>query len=259
MRRGQVVSGGRIEAWRAALAFAKEHRGFLAQSVAFLLGAILFFNLPWWSLPNYVRGLLTGALVVGWLWLMSWSLWVTKGLAFRIQGAFAEDVVTDELRTSRHTFGVVRSLKFDRHDVDQVVITRAGIVAVETKWHAARLSPDSLMLEATLAARNARTLRHNLTTLTTRGVPSQAVTAALVLCGPGRKGMKPVTTISTDYGPVEVVSGGEIESWLATKSSGPFGPDFAEKLAHELQELARSRDAQAVSAGPVLRWLARIS
>jgi hypothetical protein len=29
------------------------------------------------------------------------------------------------------------------------------------------------MLEATLAARNARTLRHNLATLTTRGVPSQ--------------------------------------------------------------------------------------
>ena len=84
-----------------------------------MLASAIAINLPFVPGSTYVRGLTTGMLLAGLLWLLSWFAWVTSGLAFRIQGTFAKEAVTAQLRKDGNVFAVVPSLKFDKHDVDQ--------------------------------------------------------------------------------------------------------------------------------------------
>src|SRR5687768_11522134 len=112
MRRRGRVNGGRIEAWRAALAHLKEHRVVVAQTTGVVLAATVLINLPFVPGTPYMRGVMSGGLGVAFLWLMSWFAWVSSGLAFRIQGTFAEDGVTEALRNSPNVYDVVTSMKF---------------------------------------------------------------------------------------------------------------------------------------------------
>ena len=246
-----------MEAWKAALAHLKLHRGLVVQCALVLLGAAALINMPFVPASGpYQRGLTTGALVVGFLWIMSWFAWVTSGLAFRIQGTLAQDAVTAQLRNDRNVFDVVASFKFDKRDVDQVIITPAGVTAVETKWHATRPSKETLLGAANQVAMNARSMRHQLPSLATKGLPAELVTAALVVCGPGSREVTS-TVVTTGIGNVDLVTVGDLDAWLANRDRGPVGPDFARILASELHDLAKSRDKASVKAGPVITWLAR--
>jgi hypothetical protein len=255
-RRGRI-DGGRQEAWKAALAHLKRNRGVVVQCAVVILGAAALINMPFVPASGpYQRGLTTGALVVGFLWILSWFAWVTSGLAFRIQGTLAQDAVTAQLRKSQNVFDVVASFKFDKRDVDQVIITPAGVTAVETKWHATRPSNDTLLGAANQVAMNARSMRHQLPSLETNGLPAELVTAALVVCGPGSREVSS-TVVTTGTGTVDLVTAVDLEKWLAKRDRGPVGPDYARALAAELHHLAKSRDKASVNAGPVLRWLSR--
>lgn len=255
-RRGRI-DGGRLEAWKAALAHLKRNRWLVVQCGLVLLGAAALINMPFVPASGpYQRGLTTGALVVGFLWILSWFAWVTSGLAFRIQGTFAQDAVTAQLRKGQHVFDVVASFKFDKRDVDQVIITPAGVTAVETKWHATPPSKATLLGAANQVAMNARSMRHQLPSLATRGLPAELVTAALVVCGPGSLEVRS-TVLSTGMGTVDLVTAADLDRWLAKRDRGRVGPDFARTLAGESHDLAKARDKASVKAGPVLRWLAR--
>ncbi len=169
------ADGGRLEAWKAAFEHLKENRGLVAQCAGVVLGSAVVINLPFVPGHTYVRGLATGMLVVALLWIMSWFAWVTSGLAFRIQGTFAQESVTAQMRGDKNVFAVVASLKFGGRDVDQVVITRAGVTAVETKlpgpaWStapvraarvgAARTTPTSTPWSRCRSGRQCRPARH---------------------------------------------------------------------------------------------------
>jgi hypothetical protein len=52
------VSGGKVQAWRAALESLRDHRWHLLQLGAFLAGCVVIFNLSYF--PAYERGLLRG-------------------------------------------------------------------------------------------------------------------------------------------------------------------------------------------------------
>jgi hypothetical protein len=255
-RRGRI-DGGRLEAWKAALAHLQCNRGLVAQCGLVILGATVVINMPFVPAGAYQRGLTTGLLVTGFLWILAWFAWVTSGLAFRIQGTLAQDAVTAQLRKGQHVFDVVASFKFDKRDVDQVIITPAGVTAVETKWHSTHPSDDTLLGAADQVARNARSMRHQLPSLATTGLPAELVTAALVVCGPGSHKVKS-TVVTTGLGPVDLVTVADLDRWLAKRGRGLVGPDFARTLASELHELAVSRDKASVNAGPVLRWLSRV-
>lgn len=255
-RRGRV-NGGRIEAWRAALAHLKEHRGLVAQAAGAFIAAIVVINLPFVPGTSYARGFTSGALGVAFLWLLSWFAWVSSGLAFRIQGTFAEDGITEALRKSPHVYDVVTSLKFGSSDVDQIVISQAGMTAVETKWRSTTPSEPQLLADADRAARAARSVRNTMARAETTGMPPELITSALVLCGPGRRGVEN-RRIETPLGSVDLVNADDLDRWLARRGSGVVGPDFAARLGSELHELARARDRVAVTAGPILRWLGRV-
>jgi hypothetical protein len=258
MRRHQRLDGGRLEAWKAALDHLRENRALVAQVAGVVLGSAVVINLPFVPGNTYIRGLTTGILFVTFLWIMSWFTWVTIGLAFRIQGTFAQEAVSEQLRDSEHVYDVVASLQFGARDVDQVMITRLGITAVETKWHSRRPSEQTLRAAADQAAAGARSIRNTLPSLKTAGMPVESVTAALVLCGPGSRAISS-SVMTTGLGPVEVVTARDLDKWLRRGTSGPVGRDFAEQLAREFHLLAQTRDEAAVKAGPLLRWLSRLS
>lgn len=162
MRQRGRFNGGRAEAWKAALAHLRSQRSNVAQIAGAICAVIVAFNLPVFPEPTYVRGLVTGIALCACLWAMSWFAWVTSGLAFRIQGTFAEDMVTDTMRKADQVYDVIASLKFDRSDVDHVMITRAGIAVVETKWRSHRPSQERLASDAHQAASKARSVRNQL-------------------------------------------------------------------------------------------------
>lgn len=255
-KRGRVF-GGRLKAWQAALAHLRAHGWFVLQGMGVCAAGILAVNLPFMPGTGYARGFVTGSLLFGFLGIMVWFTWVTSGLALRMQGAFAEEIVTTAIRKSDHVFDVIASFKFGQRDVDQVVVSRAGVAVVETKWHSQRPTSDGLARDAYQAAANARTVRHLVPTLATTGLPQGLVTAVLVVCGPGRQGITG-HSLDTTLGPVKVVNLDDLEDWLARQNRGLVGPDFARLLSTELHELAIERDKSAVQAGPFLRWLARI-
>jgi hypothetical protein len=256
MRHRGRVNGGRVEAWKAALAYLTDDRWRLAQLVAVFLGGIVLVNLPIVPGAAYARGGATAMLITALLWALSWVAWVSSGLAFRVQGTFAEETVTELLRKSPNVFDVVASLKFGREDVDQVVVSPSGVIAVETKWRSRTPSAQQLSADADEAARKARSLRNQLAAVETTGLPPDLVAAALVICGPGRKGVQS-RRVEAGLGPVDVINAGDLDKWLVKRGRGIVGPDFAHKLAAELHQLARDRDKVAVTAGPVVRWLAR--
>lgn len=256
MRHRGRVNGGRVEAWKAALDHLKINRGPVARLAGVLLGSAVVINLPFVPGTAFMRGLATGTLLVTFCWTASWFAWVTSGLAFRIQGTFADDAVTAQFRDSKAVFGVVASLKFGRTDVDQVVITRAGITAVETKWHAHPPSARTLEAAVDQAAAGARSIRNTLPSLKTTGLPPELVTAALVVCGPGGRAVSS-RRVTRGLGPVDIVRAADLDKWLTRQDRGFVGLDFAQQITAELHQLAKSRDKAAVSAGPLLRWLAR--
>jgi hypothetical protein len=257
MGRRKRVDGGRLQAWKAAHQHLQENRGLVLQCAGVILGSAVVINLPFVPGNTYVRGLATGMLLVAFMWTLSWFTWVTSGLAFRIQGTFAQEAVTAQLHGSEHVYDVVASLKFGGYDVDQVMITRVGITAVETKWHSHQPSDQTLEAAADQAAKGARSIRNTLPSLKTAGMPSESVTAALVLCGPGGRTV-PSGVITTGLGPVDVVTIADLDKWLARRSRGLVGPDFAEQLSGELHLLAQTRDEAGADAGPILRWLSRV-
>ena len=160
------------------------------------------------------------------------------------------------MRKSPNVFDVVASLKFGREDVDHVVVAPCGVIAVETKWRSRTPSAKELSVQADAAARKARSLRNTLAEAQTTGLPPDLVTAALVICGPGSKGVQS-RRVEAGLGPVDVITAGDLDRWLEKRGRGIVGPDFAQALASELHQLARDRDKAAVTAGPVVRWLAR--
>lgn len=254
-QRGRV-NGGRVEAWKAALAYLKESQRLIIQVGIVVLATVLVINLPLIPGTGFARGAATGTLVTAFVWLIAWVAWVSSGLAHRLQGTFAEEAVTDSIRKSRYVFDVVASLKFGSEDVDQVLISPAGVVALETKWRSRTPSEVQLLADAHHASRAARSLRNTLLSVQAVGLPPELVTAALVICGPGRKGVHS-RRVETGLGPVDVINFSDLDQWLGRQGRGIVGPDFAQTLAGALHQLARDRDRAAVSAGPFVRWLAR--
>lgn len=74
--------------------------------------------------------------------------------------------------------------------------------------------------------------------------------------GPGARGHA-TQTLDTPKGPVTVMSGSDLPTWLQGLATGTLGEDYAGTLYRELHELARERDRRIVKDGRVLQWLAR--
>ena len=120
--------------WTAALASLRQRKRLLAEAAGICALALPVINAPWTPGTPWMRGFSTAAVVVGVLGIVTWCAWVPTGLAFRLQGAQAEDWTAELLSRHPDVLRVVPSLKFGTEDIDHVAITATRILAVETKW-----------------------------------------------------------------------------------------------------------------------------
>lgn len=254
------MSAGRLRAWREALQVARKNRRGLLLGGA-VVGAVVLVVNVFPRTPAYERGLITGVLVVAYVWLAAWLVWVASGLSPRLNGVWAESWTFDDLKHARAVYEVVPSLQFDRYDVDHVAVTAAGLLAIETKWHG-WMDDAVLRRDIDQAARAARSLRLNLDhgrLPVAQGLTDGLVRAVLVVWGPGARKLAD-QQVETGAGSVHVLPGPKLASWLDGDElrRGPIGPDYAQALAGELTELARTRETQDKDAhSPLLRYLAR--
>ena len=250
--RPRRISAARVLAWREALRYLNENRRALLIFAGIMLPTIAITNL----LPGsaWSRGFGTGFLVTASLAFIWWVAWVPSGLANRGNGALAELWTNDLLRHTPGVHAVIPSLKFKGKDVDHVVIASAGIVAIESKWRARMPQRDDLRAAAHQAADAGRTLRLSLRDT---AVPEHLFSNVLIVWTPRAISLEPYV-IQTSLGPVTVMSGDATDRWREGLWAGPVGTDFAEDLRKELDALAVRRDRDAIEAGTLLRWLARI-
>lgn len=259
MTRGRI-SAGRLLAWRDALAEVRRYRWSLLLAGAAVAAVVVGVNVfP--RTPAYERGLITGVLVVMYLWMAAWVVWVTSGLSPRLNGVWAESWTYEDLRQARSVYEVVPNLQYDRYDVDHIAITPAGLLAVETKWHG-WMDERALHRDADQAAQGARSLRLNLragSLPVAQRLTEGKVRVVLVVWGPAARDLT-AQTIDTGRGSVLVLPGLALAGWLDDDAlcRGPIGPDYARDLARELEDLARLREAEdRDKIGPLLRRLAR--
>ena len=238
--------------WPQALDYLKEHRRSLAIGALPILLVVSALNVPWFPLPNYLRGLFTGSLLSLLVAVVIWVTWVNSGLALRLNGVHAEDAANAVLQKHHNVIGVVSSLRFGGFDVDQVAVTPAGVFAIEVKWRG--MTPDAHQFESDVfqAASRGRTFRLSLKD---HGLADAHIRPALVHFGPSAR-KQPISTIDSQFGTVVAMGSDCLGSWLDSLGTGPIGADFGTDLVAALEATAAARD-QTVPASWLVRRLSR--
>src|SRR5262245_20436625 len=116
-------------AWRQFL----RSNGRVVALVATLF-VIIGLALMW--LPPYARGVGHGVLAASFVWLVRMTFAAT-GHSSRLYGQWGEQNTRDVLRSARRRrliYGSVDNLEVRGGDVDHLVLTRTGALALDSKW-----------------------------------------------------------------------------------------------------------------------------
>ncbi len=206
--------------------------------VVAVLVCLAVVNVPW---PGtvYLRGLLTGVVVVSALWLVAWRVWVVSGLGERLNGVWAEDWAASELRHHPRSLQVVRGLALTGRDVDAVLVTTCAVYVVEVKWRGRRPYARRLASDCDSLAEAQTFVRTQVVDL---GIPERLVRRLLVVCGPGGRTMRR-RMMGTELSRCRILPARELDSWLDEQTPGTIGPDIAEQVAERLVATADELDA----------------
>jgi len=241
-------------AWGAALNYLRGQRRVLAVAAGLVLVGVAFAHVTP-GLHAWGRGFLTATFVAAALWLLAWVGWVWSGTAFRIQGAWAEDVTGQLLNDLPNVMGVVPSLKSPNGDVDHVAITPGFIFAVETKWTASKPSAEFMQAAARQAERGAQRLRRELH-FWKEPVGAVRVVPAVIVQGPQVPDDLDHVAVGLDE-LIRVMHPTTGRRRIGAVDTGLIGPDFAKDLTRRLDAKARERDQFNFTGGWLLRRLAR--
>lgn len=247
------VSAGRLRLWQEAWRVVVDTRGDLLRLIPMVLAFLILLNLPWW--PTYEKGLLTGAFIVATLWMISWVVWVMSGLGYRLNGVMAEDATNEVCRKHRNTLAMLPSYKLPTFDIDTVLVTRAAVYAVETKWRYREPPERDLRRDLYRLHRDVCAFRAELEG---EGVPPQWIRGVLVVRGPGGRGLSTRLVDVARGERIRIVNSAQLPTWLDGQEDGigMVGPDFASDLVRRLRDSNQERE-ERLEAGPVMRWLAR--
>jgi hypothetical protein len=250
----QRVSGGKVIVWRAAMDEMRARWLDLIQLAAVLAVPVI---VGWWMFPNdAAKGLMAGVMAASFFWMSLWLIWVNGGLAPRLLGTWAEERTNARLRRHRNVLAVLPSYKFDRFDLDAVLVTRAAVYVVESKYKSTRSSGGILDREI---KRDAERLQRNLEQFRDEmppGVPATWLRGLIVVWGGASESVGERRVELPGGVAVKALSAGSLDAWLDGQH-GKIGPDFAAQFVRDLEAQNADRE-QAIEAGPVLRWLARV-
>lgn len=183
-------------------------------------------------LDGYVAGLFTGFVVSAIVAMVGLVFLLVSGQTFQVSGVMGETNTADVLRTARrlkYVFGWIDNLEIDSGDVDHLVVTRAGILAIDSKWHSHGLNEARLESDAIAALACAGRARSILRSVEHR---RPVVTPLVVVWGGDQRDAHGRHQLG-----VEFVAGRELKVWLRawTATGNAFNAAQAKALVDELQ------------------------
>lgn len=234
MREGRLVVMSRKRMSHVRRQLRSKWLQFLRQRGAFLLipGALLvgMGAALTWVMDGYLLGLAHGLLVAAFA-LMTWTvLLLATGTTFQLSGAWGEDATRDELRIAKRKgliFGSIDNVELRDGDVDHLVVTATGVVAIDSKWHSHGISDARAAQDAAAASRSGRRAALILRSLNFR-VPVETI---VVLWGGDRRWASGGRVVDG----VHFLDGRELRQWLSSRSTGTvIDRRQAGELLHEL-------------------------
>lgn len=179
----------------------------------------------------YVLGLAQGAFTVAFVAMVLIGFMAATGSMWQMTGAWGEDNTRDVLRWAKRrglVFGWVDNVEVEGGDVDHLVATSSGWIALDSKWH-------SVTLDGRVVARDAeRTIKAaRRAALILRSLNHPApVRPVAILWGGSRDEIPDKHRVAHD---VEFVSGSYFKQWLRELPSGGSDKAAAEAVLRELR------------------------
>jgi hypothetical protein len=231
-RRSYVQRRLRAEVFR----FLRLIRGLLLKLLAL---AIVVCTVPVLiGTPAYETGLIHGFFITATAALVVFAFLLNGDGAFLIAGALGEPSTREELESSvklGYVWSAVHNVEAGGRDVDHVVLTPSGVLALESKWRFRGADHRWLTWaagEAEEAARKARLV------LQSKDIEHRTqVRPVLVIWGGARRELPDVQIING----VDVVCGQALIRWLEQCSRGRLAEDNAEALHRRLSAFVESR------------------
>lgn len=192
--------------------------------------------MPALVLDGFLAGIVTGLLLATVLGMVALSFLLVSGTTFQLSGVLGESNTTDCLRAAKRRgliFEWVDSLEVASGDVDHLVITRAGILAIDSKWHSHGVTAQRLENDARAAQAAAQRARSILRSVNHR----RPVVSPLVVVWGGDQ-----TKVAGHHSlGVEFVPGRDLKNWLKIKASegNAFNKAQAAAMADELRAFKR--------------------
>ncbi|HEY8301324.1 MAG TPA: nuclease-related domain-containing protein [Jatrophihabitans sp.] len=218
-----------------------------------LLAATCLIALASTLVPGgFWRGLVIGALGASALAAMFVLVLESTGTAPRAMGATAEEWTAGELRKLRRQgWTLVNHFGLGYGDIDHIVIGRAAIFVVETKWSASGWGRPNTTLEDTVAqvTKAARSVR-----LWTRAESLGLPVVPVVFLWGGADGHTLPVSERFDHDGVRVIRGGKAaRAWRADVEQMPpvVSAEAADAVVERVREHLEGRDRHEAAEHPV--------
>lgn len=187
-------------------------------------------------LDGYLEGLFTGVFATTIVAMVGLLFLLVSGITFQVSGAVGESNTTDVLRAARRRkdiLGWIDNVEIESGDVDHLVLTPAGILVIDTKWHSHGLGVPKLEADALASLASAARARNILRAVHHR---PPAVTPIVVVWG----GDQAQADGQWHLG-VEFVSGQQLRGWLRArvKTGNSLNESQARALLSELESFKR--------------------
>lgn len=192
--------------------------------------------------PAYETGLIHGFFIAATAATLVFGFAIDGDGTFLIAGNLGEGSTVEDLVAAKkagHIWGAVNNVEARGRDVDHVVLTPSGVLAVESKFRFKGASKQWLVWAASEADEAARTAR---LVLQSKDIGHRTeVRPVLVIWGGARRELPDVQVIRG----VDVVRGDALVAWLERCSRGGLSQDNAEVLLSRLAAFADSRQPAA--------------
>ena len=185
-------------------------------------------------LVGFAHGLLAGSLV-GMVCLVFLAF---TGSIWQLAGAWGEDNTRDGLKWAtrrRCIWGSIDNIELANGDIDHLVITSGGAIAIDSKWHATARNHAGLaedVRRANAAAAKAKSVLRSL------GRPMD-VRPVVVMWGAGQLDLPEG---GGQFEGVDIVAGVHLRRWLRGLSTGDLERDQARVLLNDLADFRRRVD-----------------
>jgi len=181
--------------------------------------------------PRFIVGLITGFFVTAVVAVVGFAFLFNGDGAFLIAGALGESHTEDELVAAKmagNIWGAVPNVEVSKRDVDHIVLTPSGVLAVQSKWRFKGADQRYLawaVNKAQAAARQAQLV------LLSKGVDYRTdVRPVLVIWGGARRELPMAQVVDG----VDVVRGDYLGEWLKQCARGRLAQDHAEALQSKI-------------------------